>query len=350
MKPLTRRTLIQSGTAVALLATLPRIVRGQGGAATDLSFVNPELRPIAQSIVQSMEHMPPATAAQIPAMRKQIGSFAAPPLAAPPWSLKSIPGDNGAPDVPVYVINADPARKAPAILHIHGGGYIAGHAKSGLPELQATAATLGCVIVTVDYRLAPETRWQGSVQDNYTALRWLHDHAEELGVDRARIAVMGESAGGGHAALLAIAARDRGEVPLCAQILVYPMLDDRTCTREPANPHIGQLLWTPSMNALGWESFLGVAPGSPAVPAAAVPARVADVHGLPPTFIGVGSIDLFVDEDVTYAHRLIDAGVPTELVVVPGAFHGFDGIAAQTQLAKRFTAAKIAALTRAFAA
>lgn len=348
-----RRTLIRSSAALALTATLPRSGFGQPNASdpktVDLGFVNPELRPFAQQMVQMMAHEPPATLANLPAMRQQMASFGAAPLASPAWSRKEIPGRNGAPAVPVYVINADPARKAPAILHTHGGGFIVGDAKSMLPALQGLAAELGCVIVSVDYRLAPETRWQGSVEDNYTGLRWLYDHAEDLGVDRHRIAVMGESAGGGHAALLAIAARDRGEVPLCAQILVYPMLDDRTCTRAPADPHIGALLWTPHKNAFGWECFLGLKPGSATVPAAAVPARVAEVRGLPPTFIGVGAIDLFVDEDVAYAHRLIDAGVPTELVVVPGAFHGFDGIAAQTSVAQAFAAAKVAALRRAFA-
>ncbi|WP_428332553.1 alpha/beta hydrolase [Novosphingobium sp.] len=352
-----RRNLVRSGAALALTATLPGSSFGQRPAAAgdigDLGFVDPELRPFARQMQQMMAGDPPPTAANIPAMRRQMATFSAPPLASPAWSLKQIAGRNGAPAVPVYVINAnpsrDPAHRAPAILHTHGGGFIVGDAKGMISALQDLAATLGCVIVSVDYRLAPETRWQGSVEDNYAGLKWLHDHADDLGVDRRRIAVMGESAGGGHAALLAIAARDRREVPLCAQILVYPMLDDRTCAREPANPHIGALLWTPPKNVLGWDSFLGVAPGSSGVPVAAVPARTGDLRGLPPTFIGVGAIDLFVDEDVTYAHRLIDAGVPTELLVVPGAFHGFDGIAAQTSVAKAFNAAKIAALTRAFA-
>jgi acetyl esterase/lipase len=180
-------------------------------------------------------------------------------------------------------------------------------------------------------------------------LRWLHEHAEEIGVDPARVAVMGESAGGGHAALLALTARDRGQLPIAFQCLVYPMLDDRTgSTREVPSP-IGTLLWTATSNQFGWRSFLGQEPGGSTVPAGAVPARVADLAGLPPAWIGVGSIDLFVDEDIEYARRLIAAGVPTELLVVPGAFHGFDGIAADTAVAKRFNAAKLDALRRGLA-
>ena len=142
--------------------------------------------------------------------------------------------------------------------------------------------------------------------------------------------------------------------------LIFPMLDDRTgSVRQPTNPNIGKIIWSPSSNRFGWESFLGQPPGTDSVPAAAVPARTANLAGLPPAFIGVGSIDLFVDEDTEYARRLVDAGVPTELIVVPGAFHGFDGIAGKdspfpsptgpAQIAMNFTAAKIDALKRAFA-
>ena len=187
------------------------------------------------------------------------------------------------------------------------------------------------------------------MDDNYAALKWVHDHADELGIDRRRIAVMGESAGGGHAALLAIMARDRGEVSVMFQALIYPMLDDRTgTTRQPASP-IGSILWTPAKNRFGWECFLGQAPGTASVPSRAVPARQENLTGLPPAFIGVGTIDLFVDEDIEYARRLIDSGIPAQLVTVPGAFHGFDGIAANTTLSKRFNDAKLDALRRAFA-
>lgn len=166
----------------------------------------------------------------------------------------------------------------------------------------------------------------------------------------AKIAVMGESAGGGHAALLAIKARDRREVPVAFQLLVYPMLDDRTGSAVQTPSHIGRIIWTPAANRFGWGSFLGMRPGTAAVPRAGVPARTRDLADLPPAYICVGSIDLFVDENIKYASRLIDAGVATELSVVPGGFHGFDLGSPDAQIVKAFNSAKLTALRKAFAA
>ena len=161
--------------------------------------------------------------------------------------------------------------------------------------------------------------------------------------------VMGESAGGGHAALLAIAARDRGTVPLVFQALVYPMLDDCTGSgRDPA-PGLGRIGWDGPSNRFGWAAFLGTAPGSADVPRAAVPARTVSLAGLAPAFIAVGGLDLFLHEDVDYALRLTDAGVPVQLLVTPGAFHGFDRAAPDATLSRQFIAAKLDALRRAFA-
>jgi acetyl esterase/lipase len=276
-----------------------------------------------------------------------------------PVEEKHIPVPGGAPDVLVYVINSKPGFPRPAIVHTHGGGFILSSAKTAVPDLQRMAAELDCVIVTVDYRLAPETIYSGSMEDNYAGLLWTYQHAADLGVDPARIAVMGESAGGGHAALLALTARDRGEVPVIFQVLIYPMLDDHTgSTRQPPK-NVGTIGWSADSNRFGWECFLGQEPGTRRVPAVAVPARAANLAGLPPAFIGVGSIDLFADEDIEYAHRLVDAGVATELLVVPGAFHGFDALGApgspmkspygQPSISKFFIAAKMDALKRAFA-
>jgi acetyl esterase/lipase len=212
--------------------------------------------------------------------------------------------------------------------------------------VQALARELDCPIVTVDYRLAPETTWSGSLEDNYAALLWLHEHAAELGVDPSRIAIAGESAGGGHAALLAIAARDRGEVGIAFQCLTYPMLDDRSGTSRRLAEHIGYFGWNAEANRFGWESFLGCAPGGDAVPCGGGPARCEDLAGLPPAWIGVGGLDLFVEEDVAFAQRLNAAGVPTELLVVPGAFHGFDMFKPDAAISRRFAAAKLDALRR----
>jgi acetyl esterase/lipase len=231
---------------------------------------------------------------------------------------------------------------------MHGGGFVAGRAVEGIHALQQVARDNDCVIVTVDYRLAPEARFPESLEDNYAALKWLHGSASSLGVDRSHIVVMGESAGGGHAAMLAIAARDRGEVPIAFQLLIYPMLDDRTGSSRGVPPHLGAYLWTPASNRFGWSSFLGIPAGSRVVPAGAVPARVENLAGLPPAFVGVGSIDLFVDEDMEYARRLIDSGVPTELCVVPGGYHGFDIIAPEGAKSKTFRATWNAALATAF--
>jgi acetyl esterase/lipase len=345
----TRRTVINSlALGAAGLATGAITPRAGAETPPDLAFVHPELRPFAAMMLNQAAAFPDPTRATLPAARAMMANMLPPPLPAPAYRRQMIAGLAGAPDVAIYVVNAQPGAHKPAIVHIHGGGFITGTAASMIAPLQATAAALDCVIVTIDYRLAPETGFAGSIDDNYAGLKWVHDHADELGVDRSRIAVMGESAGGGHAALLAIAARDRGEVPLVLQVLIYPMLDDRTGTvTTPAAP-IGAILWTPSKNRFGWECFLGQAPGTARVPARAVPARQASLKGLPPAFIGVGSIDLFVDEDLAYARRLIDSGIAAETVVVPGAFHGFDGIAATTAVAKRFNAAKLDALRLAF--
>lgn len=268
-----------------------------------------------------------------------------PPAVDPavPLAQRNVAGLSGAPDVPVYVLNANQQKLRPAILHMHGGGFILGTARQEIARLQKMAKELDCVIVTVEYRLAPETRWEGSLSDNYAALKWLYAQAEELGVDRSRIALMGESAGGGHAALLAQTAVRRGEIPLLFQLLVYPMLDDRTGTK-PLPSHIGTFGWDAASNQFGWASFLGHAPGGSSI--AGVPGRASSLTGLPPTFIGVGSIDLFAHEDMTYAQRLVEAGVPTELCLVPGGYHGFDFVDAP--VSRRFNASKLAALRSAF--
>ena len=349
----TRRELALGGLAACVAAcALPRAAaaaRVVGEEARDaLWFVDPELRPAARQVQQLFGSIAALSEESLPAMR-QGSAMSRPPLPEVPWSERTIAGAQGGPEIKIYVINAKPGTARAGILHTHGGGYVLGSAKGEIGRLQEIAKALDCAIVTVEYRLAPETRYAGSIEDNYAGLRWLHDHVEELGVDRARLAVFGESAGGGHAALLAIAARDRGEVPLAFQCLVYPMLDDRTGTTREVPEPVGTLLWTAPSNRFGWRSFLGEEPGGPNVPASAVPARVANLGGLPSTFIGVGSIDLFVEEDMDYARRLIGAGVATELLVVPGAFHGFDLIAEDTSVAQRFTAAKLDALRRALA-
>lgn len=268
-------------------------------------------------------------------------------LPAPQPIPRVIPGPRGAPDIPVLLFNSAPSKKKrPGLLHIHGGGYVDGaNGKFGILA-QRIAAACDCVIVSPDYRLAPETRFPGSLEDNYAALRWMNENAEALGIDSDHIAVGGESAGGGHAATLAIAARDRREFRLAFQLLIYPMLDDRTGTTRKVPNHIGKFVWTRESNAFGWTSLLGLAAGSQNVPHGAVPARAEDLSGLPATYIAVGSLDLFVEENIEYARRLVTAGVQTELNVFPGGYHAFDLLAPDAQISKRFAQLEMSALKR----
>lgn len=261
---------------------------------------------------------------------------------------RMIPGHPGDPDVRVLLYTPPGEQKGlrPAVLDIHGGGFVIGDADMSDPANRALSLQLGCVVVSVDYRLAPETIWPGALHDCYAALSWLHENAGELGVDPTRIAIAGGSAGGGHAAALAIHARDRGGPPICFQLIDFPMLDDRTCTAADPHPHCGDFGWTPEMNRFGWRSLLGVEPGGPDVPTAAAPARVSDLSNLPPVYMMVGALDLFLEEDLEYARRLTRAGVPVELHVVPGAYHGF-GLAQDAPQTKQTARLRIEALARA---
>jgi acetyl esterase/lipase len=332
--------LIELLGAQALLAASGAAAAEDPIAARFRPFVHRDLWPYIDDAYEAAQVV--YSAKTLPGLRAQMADSKPDPT--PAWTERWIARKDGS-RLRVYVINPPPPGGAPrsAILHIHGGGFVVGAAKRWLPYLQKFAAALNCLVVTVDYRLAPETPFPGALEDNYTALRWLHANAESLGVDPRRLVVMGESAGGGHAAMLAIAARDRGEVPIAFQMLIFPMLDDRTGSTRAAHGIQGQLWWSAAQNQFGWAALLGRPPGGPDVPIGAVPARNPDLTRLPPTFIGVGSIDLFVDEDVDYAKRLIDAGVPTELVVVPGAFHGFINLRG-APVVEDFRARQLAAL------
>lgn len=332
------------------MATAPASAPGASAATIDpLALVDPELREGAQLIL-SRPLPDPLDHKAIIAMRKGVPPPAAPlPAPAPAIEVRRIPGAKGQPEVTIAVIGARrDGGNRPAVLHIHGGGFILGRMQDTFVASQQLSEELDCVVVEVEYRLSPETVFPGPLEDCHAALVWLHANAAELGVNPASIAVMGESAGGGMAAMLAIAARDRGSVPLCYQVLIYPMLDDRTGTTRRVPPFIGTIGWNEAGNAVGWSSLMGVPAGSDAVPAGAVPARTADLSGLPPTFIGVGTIDLFVEENITYAQRLIAHAVPTQLLVVPGAYHGFDFIAPKSRASRTFNASWKLALSAAF--
>jgi acetyl esterase/lipase len=314
-----------------------------------LHLVDPELRDIALRMRAMTESYTPLSLEKLATRRATIAGLAPPWLEGIMVEERQIAGCDDPAPVTIFIVNAKPGAAGPAILHLHGGGFNAGSSRAGMCQIQELAAALDCVVVSVEYRLAPETIFPGALADNYAGLRWMHENAAEIGADPTRIAILGESAGGGHAAMLAIAARDRGEYPICFQALLYPMLDDRTGTSRAVPAHIGAFGWNAETNRFGWECFLGQTPGTETVPAAAVPARIENLAGLPPTFIGTGTLDLFVAEDIAFANRLIEAAVPTELVVVPGAIHGFDTLAKTAGVSQRFTALKLAALRRAFA-
>jgi acetyl esterase/lipase len=319
-------------------------------AGIDLSFVNPQLRSYARAYIEHGESdgSEPLTLDFIRRYQRKEAAEKVAFKTTVPVVKKWIRVPGGAPDVAAYLVNVKPGASRPGIIHTHGGGFVLLSARDYVPSAQDWATELDCFVATVEYRLAPETRYAGSIEDNYSVLQWVYRHAHELGVDPARIAVMGESAGGGHAALLALTARDRGEVPVAFQALIYPMLDDRTGSSRQPPGNEGRIIWTAPDNRVAWEAFLGQKPGTPNVPAAAVPARREDLAGLPPAFIGVGSIDLFCEEDMRYAERLAAAGVATELNVAPAAFHGFDLLAPSTEISRSFVGAKMQALRRAF--
>jgi acetyl esterase/lipase len=230
-------------------------------------------------------------------------------------------------------------RPTPALLWIHGGGYVIGTAQQDDDLCRRFARDLGVTVAAVDYRLAPEHPYPAPLEDCYAALTWL---AKLPAVDPARVAIGGASAGGGLAAALAFLARDRGEVSPTLQLLAYPMLDDRSGS-TPENPNYR--LWSPKSNRFGWSAYLGNAD-----PQVAVPGRRDDLSGLPPAWIGVGTHDLFHDEDLAYADRLSAAGVPCQVEVIPGAFHGFDAIVPKASVSRSFFASQCASLRSALAA
>ena len=310
---------------------------------TTRHLVDPEL-------LTMLDSFPPMTlsAESLPSIRQALPAMlAAQPTPDYPASCEEvwIPSGDGERTIRCLLVRPlAAAAAAPAVLHFHGGGHVIGLPEMDKPQLMRWAAELGCVVLSVDYRLAPETSFPGPMDDAYAALRWLHEQAETLGVDRGRIAVSGASAGGAMAACLALMARDRGEFAILFQHLEAPRLEDRLAAPEHDNPCTGEFIWTRANSAFCRAAYLGGDEPSPYASAA----RATDLSGLPPACIAVGSLDLFVDECLAYTARLTRAGVPVELIVYPGAFHGFK-MASTASVAQRAERDNIAALRRAFA-
>lgn len=313
--------------AIVGLAVVTGVVRSHLKLRDAVAHVAPELRsPLLPLIAQSL------TAKKLPAFRLT-------------FKVRTKPGPGvsvaqryvGEPSVRVLVFTPE-QRDAPhpAVLWIHGGGYVLGN-----PEFEAAGTgqlvrDLGVVAVSPSYRLAPEHPFPAGLDDCMTTLRWMLSNADDLGIDPSRIAVVGASAGGGLAAAVAQRCHDEG-IALKAQALVYPMLDDRCTLRSDHNGQ-GRFAWTPDSNLYGWSSYLGRAPRMSDAPEYAAPARRLDVSGLAPAWVGVGTLDVFHDEDIDYAERLRASGVPCELVTVDGMYHGADGVTPKAPSMRAFRA------------
>jgi acetyl esterase/lipase len=300
---------------------------------------DPELAEFLDSIAHLMG--PPPTREELPAVRQPT------PLQPRPtdeeltregkFAVREVVGN----DVPLVICSpTDAGQSVPAVYWMHGGGMVMGDNRTnGLVQVLDLVAEFGLAVVSVDYRLAPETPHPGPVEDCYGGLEWTAEHAQELGIDVGKLIVAGRSAGGGLAAATALLARDRGGPALYAQMLLCPMLDDRNDTVS-ARQMNGRGIWDREANAFGWGCLLGDAAGGPDVPPYAAPARATDLSGLPPAYIDVGTAETFRDEDITYATRIAQAGGIVELHVWPGGFHSFDGFAPHSKLAHRAVAAR----------
>jgi len=316
---------------------------------TFIDQLDPELR----TVVNKLPTDRPLDLSQIPAARAKMKKMVTALLANLP-AVEGVtsqdhfaPGSHGDPAVRVRVYRPNnPPSKLPALYWIHGGGYVMGDIEQDDRLMMQLVKRIGCVTASVDYRLAPEHPFPAPVEDCYAGLKWLFGHAGELGIEPSRIAIGGASGGGGLCAGLALMARDRKELQVAFQLLIYPMIDDRNVT--PASYAITDpRMWNREANRLGWKAYLGRDGGGAEVSPYAAASRATDLTNLPPAYIPVGALDLFVDENIEYAQRLVQAGVPTELHVYPGAFHGFDLFAPSATVSKQFKADRDSALKRA---
>jgi acetyl esterase/lipase len=256
---------------------------------------------------------------------------------------RTVPGPDGEPDISVRIYRPRNAQgDLPGVYFIHGGGMILGNVQGEDPVATLICDQVGAIVVSVEYRLSPEHPHPAPVEDCYAGLVWMAKNAQELGFDANRLGIYGGSAGGGLTIATALLARDRGGPAITFMMPIYPMIDD---TNTTASSHeitdIG--IWDREGNIQAWEWYLG---GKPADQYAA-PTRAADLSGLPPAFIDVGTVDLFRDEDISFAQRLMQAGVPVEMHVHPGSYHAAETFAADAALSQRTWALRIDALKRA---
>jgi acetyl esterase/lipase len=258
-----------------------------------------------------------------------------------------VPGYQGDPDVPVRIYRPKEPRNppVPGVLHIHGGGFVIGSVRAEHAGTALTAIDSGAVVISVDYRLAPEHPYPAGLHDCYAALTFLHAEAGALGVDTARLALVGASAGGGLSAATALLARDLGGPPLCFQMLQIPELDDRLETPS-MQTFVDSPVWSRPLAEVSWQAYLGELWGAADVPDYAAPARAADLSGLPPAYVSTAENDPLRDEGIMYAMRLLQAGVSVELHQFPGTFHG-SAMVTTAEVSKRSQRESSAVLRRA---
>ncbi|MQY13986.1 Carboxylesterase NlhH [Streptomyces sp. RB5] len=285
----------------------------------------------------------------LPGQREQMhATIAPPPETEVVIENRLVPGAEGQPDVRLRIYRpAEPGQGRPALYWIHGGGMIIGLPEQDDAMMVGYVERLGIVGVSVDYRLAPEHQDPAQVEDCWAGLVWVAENAAELGVDPARLAVGGSSAGGGLAAAMALMARDKGGPDIAFQLLNSPMLDDRNITPS-SHEFTEAVVWSRADNLYGWKALLGDRAGTGEVSVYAAPARATDLSGLPPAFVDATELEVFRDECVDYVRGLLKAGVPTEFHLYPGAFHAFDMWVPDTVLSRRSLATREAALKRAF--
>ncbi len=288
----------------------------------------------------------PGTRARLAAVRENLPETRFPGEVT--MEDRSVSGPAGAPDIRLKIykpVALGPG--APAFFWIHGGGMVMGDVEQDNVRCAKIAKGTGALVASVDYRLAPEHPFPAPLEDCYAGLKGLVSLADEFQLDLAHLAIGGGSAGGGLAAGLALLARDKGEVAVCFQLLMYPMLDDRNVTAS-SHEILDERVWNRASNLAGWNAYLAGKAGSDDVSPYAAPARATDLAGLPPAYINVGELDLFLDEDIAYARALTAAGTPVELHVYPGAYHGSTSALPSSSLSCRWHADEIAALVRAF--
>ncbi len=313
-----------------------------------MSFIDrldPDLVPALDlfpaEIITAIGDDPPAARAMLePLMQAMVEML-------PPTEVtieeRTIPGPDG--DIPIAIYQPNAPAPRPGLLMIHGGGYVVGTAREDLNGI-GYAEHVGCTVVSVDYRMAPEFTYRASIADCFAGLNWLFENAAELGVDTGRIAIGGGSAGGGLTAGLALYNRDNNGPELAFQLLVYPMLDDTHETAsgyEVTHPNV----WNREVSLKAWKMYLGDEYGTDDVSPYAAAARATDLSGLPPAFVTVGTEDLFRDEDINYAQRLMATGIPTELQVIPGMFHGGESLVPTAGVSQRLRLGYLDALKRA---